>query len=110
MDSSSNLALCVNPDFDYIKIIDKSRDNRVFIILEKRLAQIFPEVGKANCTDETRAKLYEIVGKLKGKDLIGKRYTPLFKYFASLTTAFRVIGDSYVTEEEVQVLCTKHSF
>ncbi len=95
----SNLALCVNPDFDYVRIIDKTRGDRVFIILEKRLAQIFPEVGKANCTDETRAKLYEVVSRLKGKDLIGKRYTPLFKYFAHLTSAFRVIGDGYVTEE-----------
>lgn len=95
----SNLALCVHPDFDYVKIIDKTRDNRVFIMLEKRLVQIFPEVGKATCTDETRAKLYEVVGKLKGKDLIGKKYTPLFPYFASIGTAFRVIGDTYVTEE-----------
>ncbi|CAE7571699.1 IARS1, partial [Symbiodinium microadriaticum] len=41
----SNLALCVNPTFEYVKIKDKARD-RVFIILEKRLSQLFPEVGK----------------------------------------------------------------
>jgi isoleucyl-tRNA synthetase len=32
----SNVALCVNVAFDYVKIVDKTRDNRVFILLEKR--------------------------------------------------------------------------
>ena len=95
----SNLALCVNPDFDYVKIIDKTRDNRKFIILEKRLVQIFPQVGKKDCTDEKRAELYEVVERMKGSKLVGEKYTPLFKYFDNITTAFRVISDGYVTEE-----------
>ena len=95
----SNLALCVNPDFEYIKIIDKTRDNRVFILLEARLAQIFPAVSKKDCTAEKKAEMYEVIGKITGKELIGLKYVPLFPYFASITTAFRVIGDSYVTEE-----------
>lgn len=52
----SNLALCVNADFDYVKIKDKTRDNRVLIILEKRLVHLFPAVGKKDCTDEKRAR------------------------------------------------------
>ena len=95
----SNLALCVNPLFGYIKIVDKTRDNRVFILLEKRLAQLFPEVSKADCTDETRAKLYTVVERMTGAQLVGLQYVPLFPYFATLPTAFRVVGDSYVTEE-----------
>ena len=95
----SNLALCVNKDFDYIKIKDKTRDNRVFIILEKRLVQIFPAVGKKDCTDEKRAELYEVLERFKGSKLVGEKYTPLFPYFANITTAFRVIEDNYVTED-----------
>jgi isoleucyl-tRNA synthetase len=94
----SNLALCVNPSFEYVKIKDKGRD-KVFIILEKRLCQLFPEVSKVDCTDERKAELYEVLDRMSGESLVGLRYTPLFPYFASLTTAFRVISDGYVTEE-----------
>lgn len=95
----SNLALCVNPAFDYVKIVDKTRSNRVFILLEKRLSQIFPDVGKANCTDERRAELYDVVQRYKGSELLGLKYTPLFDYFAERSSCFVVVGDSYVTEE-----------
>ncbi len=96
----SNLALCVNPKFEYVKIVDKTRNNRVFILLEKRLAQIFPEVSKADCTDERRAELYDVVERLTGAQLIGLKYTPLFDYFAAANPqSFRVVGDNYVTEE-----------
>eukprot|EP01038_Epipyxis_sp_PR26KG_P005823 gene5823-8029_t len=95
----SNLALCVNPVFTYIKIVDKTRNNKVFILLEKRLSQLFPEVSKADCTDERKAELYDVVERILGKDLIGLKYTPLFTYFANSADYFRVVGDSYVTEE-----------
>lgn len=95
----SNLALCVNPVFDYIKIKDKSRSDKVFILMEKRLSQLFPEVAKPDCTDERRAELYEVIERMKGSELLGLRYEPLFPYFSHLTTAFKVIGDSYVTED-----------
>lgn len=96
----SNLALCVNPSFTYVKIKDKTRDNKVFVLLEKRLCQIFPEVSKASCTPERKAELYEVIGHLQGSELVGKQYTPLFQYFVDkCPTAFRVCGDAYVTEE-----------
>lgn len=94
----SNLALCVNPAFDYIKILDKAR-GKVFILLEKRLCQLFPEVSKADCTEERRNELFEVIERMKGAALIGLKYEPIFQYFSSLETAFRVVGDNYVTEE-----------
>jgi isoleucyl-tRNA synthetase len=97
----SNLALCVNPAFEYVKILDKQR-NKTFVLLEKRIVQLFPEVGKADCSDERKAELYEIKGRLLGSALVGKRYTPIFQYFAegpAASTYFQVCGDSYVTEE-----------
>lgn len=99
----SNLALCVNPTFDYVKIRDKTRQDRVFIILEKRLVQLFPEVGRQDCTAERKAELYDVLERLTGDKLVGLEYTPLFNYFAKLSGGeprkYRVISDSYVTEE-----------
>jgi isoleucyl-tRNA synthetase len=94
----SNLSLCVNESYDYVKIQDKVRD-RVFILLEKRLCALFPEVSKADCTEERKAELYEVLERMKGSQLVGLKYTPLFPYFAHLPTCFRVISDNYVTEE-----------
>lgn len=96
----SNLALCVNPDFDYIKIRDKTRGNRLLIVLEKRLVHIFPELSKKDCTDEKRAALYDIVERFKGKDLNNKKYLPLFDYFVpTMKNAFRIICAAYVTDD-----------
>ncbi|CAF4931764.1 unnamed protein product, partial [Rotaria socialis] len=36
----SNLALCVNPNSVYVKILDKTK-NEVFILMEKRLAELY---------------------------------------------------------------------
>jgi len=93
----SNLALCVNPKFDYVKIFDKTR-NRIFILLEKRLSQILPEVAKADCTEERKAELYDVLDRFKGEKLLGVKYEPLFNYFPR-QNAFVVVGDDYVTED-----------
>ncbi|KAJ1432779.1 Isoleucyl-tRNA synthetase [Ochromonadaceae sp. CCMP2298] len=95
----SNLALCVNPTFLYVKIRDKTREGKLWILLEGRLGQIFPEVNKADCTDEKRAELYEILETISGDKLVGLQYKPLFDYFKNQPGAFRVLGDSYVTVE-----------
>ncbi|VDM32939.1 unnamed protein product [Hydatigera taeniaeformis] len=86
----SNMALCVNPERDYVKIRDKDR-NRIFVMMECRLEWFYK-----------KAENYEILEKMKGKDLVGLKYKPLFDYFVKLkelSGAFRVVGDIYVTEE-----------
>ncbi len=95
----SNLALCVNPTFTYVKIKDKTRDNRLFIILEARLVHIFPAIAKKDCTPEKKDEMFEILEKFPGSKLIGLQYKPLFTYFSHVATAFRVVADGYVTEE-----------
>jgi len=87
----SNLALCVNPDMDYVKVQGKTKDNgRKYIMMEARLCQLFK-----NESD------YEILSKMKGRELEGKRYTPIFDYFKHMESngAFRVLCDGYVTSE-----------
>ena len=85
----SNLALCVHPELSYVRVRDKSND-KVYIMMEARLCALFKN------EDE-----YEILKKYKGSDLKGKGYKPLFGYFADLKKqgAFRVLCDTYVTEE-----------
>ena len=83
-----------------MKIVDKTRQNKIFILLEKRLSQLFPEVAKADCTEERKGELYEVLEKMTGDKLVGLKYTPLFEYYSDYKDrAFRVICDNYVTEE-----------
>jgi isoleucyl-tRNA synthetase len=91
----SNLALCVNPDLDYVKLKDK-KTGEVYILCEARIAQLYPPTKKGKPEDE-----YEVLDKFKGVQLKGKQYVPLFSYFEKEREngAFRVLADSYVTSD-----------
>jgi isoleucyl-tRNA synthetase len=70
----SNLACAVNPTFTYVKILDESRDNRLFLVAEPRLKDVVKQCKMK----------HKVVEKIKGADLVGKRYVPLFDYFKHL--------------------------
>ena len=78
----SNLAIAVNPTLDYAYI---EKDKQKFVIL-KELAEKYIPDGK-------------IIKTIKGKELIGKKYFPLFGYFKNLD-AFKIISGEFVTAEE----------
>ncbi|KAF7983330.1 hypothetical protein HWV62_23030 [Athelia sp. TMB] len=88
----SNLALCVHPDYNYIKIHDQTRDEN-FILHENLLSTLYKDPKKAK---------YKKVGAFKGADMKGWRYVPLFEYFTDQfeDKAFRVVTDTYVTAED----------
>ncbi|KAF8348297.1 tRNA synthetases class I-domain-containing protein [Amanita rubescens] len=88
----SNLALCVHPDFIYIKIHDQERDQN-FIIHEKLLKTLYKDPKKAK---------YKKIAQFLGSDLKGWRYVPLFEYFTDQyeDRAFRVVIDTYVTDAD----------
>jgi isoleucyl-tRNA synthetase len=67
----SNLALCVHPDFTYLKIRDPEQ-NKVFYIHEKLLGTLYKDPKKAK---------FEKLGTVLGKDMAGWTYKPLFPYF-----------------------------
>ncbi len=81
----SNVALAVNPDFDYIEI--KIPDSDAHYIMAKNLvSKVFEE--------------YEIIAEYKGKDLEKIKYKPLFKIPESLLegkNAYYVTCADYVT-------------
>jgi len=85
----SNLALCVHPDLQYVKVKDKST-NKVYIMMEARLCALFK-------TEDD----YEIIKKFKGSTLEGRKYKPLFNYFLKMQKrgAFKIVLGTYVTEE-----------
>ncbi|KAK4300734.1 hypothetical protein Pmani_027087 [Petrolisthes manimaculis] len=87
----SNLALCVNPEMDYVRVKGKTKErNGTYILMEARLVQLFKSEAD-----------YDVLAKYKGKQLEGIRYTPLFNYFKEKEKdgAFRVLCDGYVTSE-----------
>ncbi|KAI9501839.1 isoleucyl-tRNA synthetase [Coemansia spiralis] len=86
----SNCALCVNPEFEYIKIKDGESGN-VYILLESCLGILYKDIKKAK---------FEVLEKIKAQDLVGLEYEPLFDYFVPQLkdTAWRVIADRYVSD------------
>ncbi|KAG2485316.1 hypothetical protein HYH03_015989 [Edaphochlamys debaryana] len=104
----SNVALCVHPELVYVRARDPEK-GKVYIVAEARLAALpgaVPKPKKGAKKDEKPEGGFEILSKCAGKDLVGLRYTPLFDFFAPLAAAagaqkgaFRVVSDTYVTDD-----------
>jgi len=93
----SNLALCVHPEFTYVKVRDLA-SGRVYVLLQSRLSVVYKEamVKKAG------KPLHEVLGEpIKGSDLKGRQYTPPFPYFAAHRDkgCFRVLTDTFVKDD-----------
>ena len=87
----SNLGLCMGPEVDYVKILDKESGD-FYIFAEARLSAYYKNEAD-----------YEIIYRHKGKDFIGAEYEPLFPYFAQLK-------DPKVCEEMSGQKCEKGAF
>ena len=92
----SNLALCTHTEFDYIKIRDV-KTGKQYIVLEARVSSLYPKAGK----EGYKGGEFEVLGRMKGSELLGMEYTPLYDCFAHLRSsgAFRVLNDTYVTSD-----------
>uniref|UniRef100_A0A8C3FDN0 isoleucine--tRNA ligase n=1 Tax=Chrysemys picta bellii TaxID=8478 RepID=A0A8C3FDN0_CHRPI len=86
----SNLALCVNPELQYVKLKD-SATGKIYILMEARLVALYKSESE-----------YVILDRFPGITLKGKKYKPLFEYFIKCKNngAFTVVTDNYVKEEE----------
>ena len=91
----SNLGLCMGPEIDYVKILDKPTGD-FYILAESRLHAYYKDEND-----------YEVVYKKKGADFAGVKYEPLFPYFSSLAVkedgsdgAFRVFTADFVSTED----------
>ncbi len=83
----SNVLLAVGADIDYVKVRD---GDITFIMAKDRLPVYY--------NDESE---YELVGTVKGKDLVGLRYQPMFDYFVGRDEKFFQITDGdFVSTED----------
>ncbi|KAG7666237.1 ILS1 [[Candida] subhashii] len=87
----ANIALAVNPNFEYVKIFDEEKQKH-FILLEGLLGTLYKKPAAAK---------FKVVEKIMGKDLVGIKYQPLFKYFYEefKDIGFKVISGDYVTND-----------
>jgi len=76
----SNLAIAVNPDIEYAFV----EEREIYIVAKELAEKLFEEPN--------------IIRIVRGKELIGKKYTPLFNYYSDLD-AFKIIGGDFVTIE-----------
>ena len=86
----ANLAVAVHPELDYVKLRDHA-DGRRWVLAENLVGQYFKKPEE-----------YTILERMKGRDLAGIPYVPLFDFFEGRRAegAFRVQVDGYVTAED----------
>ena len=82
----SNLALAVGPEIDYAVL---EADGERWIIAESRVGAYEAQLGEA-----------VQVGTIKGSELAGRRYAPLFEYFSDAENAFQVLAADFVSTED----------
>lgn len=84
----SNLAIAVGIDIDYVRA-QKPEDDTVYIVAEALVKKVL-------------GKKVEILETIKGSELVGKQYKPLFSYFEDRRKegAFHVISSGHVTTSD----------
>ena len=86
----SNLALAVGPDIDYVVLRRATAAGPEYLVVGADRAEAY----------EAELALTEEVGRLKGSQLVGRTYRPLFPYFSGAANAFRVLEGDFVTTED----------
>jgi isoleucyl-tRNA synthetase len=84
----SNLALTVNPDLIYAFVKDK--DGNTYVMAKDLISKFY----------KSEDEYEEITKEVKGKELEGVKYEPLFPYFKDTPNAFKFILGDFVTAEE----------
>ena len=92
----SNTALCVNPTVDYVRV--RAADGKVYYMAEALCDRIF---GKT----EDGAPAYTVLARMKGADLAGRAYRPLWDAAAKTAAAqgkraHYIVTDGYVTTSD----------
>ncbi len=80
----SNMFLAVNPDFTYAVVQVKDKE---YVLVKDRVGALFGE--KAN-----------IITEMKGRDLVGMRYTQLLPFLPLPDKALKVVAGSFVGLED----------
>tara|TARA_B100000941_G_C28507918_1_gene558655 strand:- start:3174 stop:6272 length:3099 start_codon:yes stop_codon:yes gene_type:complete len=82
----SNLAIAVNKELDYL-ILNNDKENII-------IGEFAYEKYKEQLVD------FNISKKIKGSDIIGLNYEPIFSYFSNEKNAFKILSGEFVNTEE----------
>ncbi len=90
----SNLAMAVREDIDYVVVESDGPTGSTerYVVAEARLAAYARELG-ADAADH-------VVARMKGSELVGRRYTPPFSYYVGHPNSHVVLSADYVTTED----------
>ena len=80
----ANLLLAVHPDVDYVYV---ETEDETLILADALRTEVLRELE------------YKVLRKLKGSELVGMRYQPLFTYLEVDGDAFRVLPADFVTTD-----------
>ena len=83
----SNLALAVGAEIEYSKL--KDSDGTIWIIASNALSRY-----------EEQLEDMEDLGTIRGSELLGKKYEPLFDFFDYRTDAFKVLEADWIDDQE----------
>lgn len=78
----ANVGLAVNPDIEYARL---RQGDETYVVA-------------ASLADKVMKGEYETVGTIRGRELVGLAYEPVFPYAAGLEGAFRIVDAEYVTD------------
>ena len=87
-----NLAICAGAEVEYSIVRDLTDEKKAcYVIATARISALF-----------RKAEDFEVLATLKGSDLKGWTYEPIFPYFADFRAdgAFRVLNDDYVSTDD----------
>ncbi len=88
----SNVALCVGSDIDYVKV-SHAESGEVMILAKSRLQVLLEK-------NEEGESLWKVISELKGRDLEGLDYEPLFSYLYPEKKCWYVTAGSFVSTED----------
>ncbi len=88
----SNVALCVGTEIDYVRVAHVE-SGEVLILAKSRLQVLLDK-------NEEGASLWQVRGELKGGELEGLEYEPLFTYIRPEKKCWYVTAGSFVSTED----------
>ena len=80
----ANVALCVNPDLEYVKVLSKG----------------YKFIVASSLTNSVLGDEYEVLETYKGSDLVGLKYEQLLPFVDVTGKAFEILSDGYVTASD----------
>ncbi|MFA7314950.1 MAG: isoleucine--tRNA ligase [Candidatus Magasanikbacteria bacterium] len=83
-----NVLLATGKDIDYVVV---KGEHNYYLAAKELVADVFQTKNKCD---------YTLISTMKGEELVGVKYEPLFPYFANTKNAFKVVVGDFVTTEE----------